>query len=84
MPVIGWGIPIVMLEMLKFSWETTMSVCVPALIAWVIIGGRAAFFIVCPNCHKSPFARGRMISSPFPEKQCSRCGTDLTAVADHV
>jgi len=42
-----------------------------------------AFWLRCPKCDDSLFMRkGGMLdySLPWPEKRCSNCGRDLTAV----
>lgn len=71
-----WGIPLA-LSAYGASFETMFTVIGPLGLAWVLIGGIRSFMIACPICGKSLFMRG-FISVPWPAKQCSRCGVDLT------
>lgn len=74
-----WGIPLT-LSAFGASSQTVFAVIVPLGLAWVLIGGIRSFMIACPSCGKSLFMRG-FISVPWPAKQCSRCGADLTTNA---
>ena len=76
LPIIIWGIPLV-LVWARLGTQMIVAVLVPLALGWVMIGGIWALLIRCPACGKSPFRRG-FISTPIPERVCSKCGTDLT------
>lgn len=76
MPVIVWGVPL-LLSAFGVSSEVTFAVIVPLGLAWALIGGLRSLMIACPRCGKSLFMRG-IISVPWPARRCSRCRADLT------
>ena len=63
----GFGVPSRLLEILTTG----------CLALTVLIGGLRTFLIACPKCGKSLFVGGIM-SVPWPQKRCSRCGSNLT------
>ena len=76
MPLIIWVIPGT-LGSLGWSWNEISLVLFPLMAAWLLIGGIRSLLLSCPKCGKSLYLRG-MISVPWPEKICSKCGTNLT------
>ena len=75
-PVVVWIVPLT-LSRLGISMETIIAVFSgPAAVVLLIVGGGGTLLIKCDKCGKSVFARGIFVT-PWPEKQCSKCGTDL-------
>jgi hypothetical protein len=75
-PVIIWGVPLI-LSLVGLPMGVSIFVVAPLGMAWVLIGGIRGMLIACLVCGKSPFRRGFM-TTPIPERICSRCGADLT------
>ncbi|WP_144096499.1 hypothetical protein [Croceicoccus sediminis] len=77
---IVWGIPLLAVAagLAQSGWLDW--IVMPLLVVWVVLFGIRSLLIRCPNCGKSIFRRG-IWSVFWPEKTCSRCGTDLTAVS---
>lgn len=49
-----------------------------AMAFWLSHGLAMMFVFRCPNCGRSLFMRGYFINVPWPAKDCSKCGADLT------
>ena len=77
MPAIVWGVPLLLMPF-DLPFETVMVVVIPLAIAWLIIGSVGSFLIACRKCGRSVFLRRFMISTPWPARTCSKCGSDLT------
>ena len=73
MPLIMWGVPMVA----SYFGLNPFAFMFPLMGLWLIIGGLGTFVIRCPNCGKSLFMHG-WISTPWPEKVCSKCNTNLS------
>jgi len=65
------------LKGLGLSSDAVRWAMLPLIVAFLLIGGGRGYSIVCPNCGKSIFMRG-IFAFPWPEKQCGRCGRDIT------
>ena len=74
--LIIWGIPLLGSK-LGWSEETIFGLIGPLSVIWLLTGGIGSFLIGCPRCGKSLFMRG-MWSVPWPARECSRCGNDLS------
>jgi ribosomal protein S27AE len=76
--LIIWGIPLIARTLGVWGGETILGLIGPLSIVWLLAGGIGSFLIACPRCGKSLFMRG-FWSVPWPARECSRCGNDLTA-----
>lgn len=74
---IMWGVPLLLMPF-DVPFETVMAVVFPLAIAWLIIGSVGGFLIACRKCGRSVFLRRFMLSTPWPARTCSKCGSDLT------
>ena len=77
MPMIIWIIPLV-LNSVGLSFDAIMGWTFPLSLGLLIIGGCGSLLYKCPKCAKPVLKRG-IFYTPWPERVCSRCGTDLTA-----
>jgi hypothetical protein len=77
MPAIMWGVPLALMAF-GLPSQSLMIAVRPLAITWLIVGSIGSFLISCRKCGRSVFLRRFMISTPWPARTCSKCGSDLT------
>jgi len=77
-PIIMWGIPLLFMA-LGLHNQNLIALVIPLGITWFIVGSIGSLLIACRKCGRSVFIRRFMISTPWPARTCSKCGSDLTA-----
>jgi hypothetical protein len=79
-PAVIWGISFI-LSPFDLSFDTVGKIMLPFMGVMLVLGLRS-LLIGCPACGRSLFLRdygiGLPFASPWPSKQCGKCGRDLT------